>query len=157
MMLLPALTPEEQACLQALQPDEQLQMFAARLRQRLIASLGAPASVSAGVCGEPRAMPAGDEPVIAIDTDLAAAWLDLRMGGQGGAAGRQMKDSRLADPFKTLIRRALAESVVNAGLADWPHAMQLRLDMGGQTGKADIFWNSAHAMDWARRVIREKT
>lgn len=157
MMQLPALSPEERTWLLSVPSGAQLPAFAARLRQRLVASLGAPARISANAGNVAQAPPAGDEPVIVIDSDLASAWLDLRMGGRGNGTARSMKDSSLIDPFRALIRRALAESVVNAGPADWPQFMQLYMQLGGGMGEAEVFWNSAHAMDWARKILGERT
>ena len=155
MMRLPALAPEEIACLRGLQPGAPAHVFASRLQQRLFAALGVRVSVRGALCDEVRTAP-GEEPVIVVDAELASAWLGLRMGGKAPGARLWMKDAALADPFRAVIRRALAESVVNAGEAEWPQAMRLCLDLGGQTGNTDIFWNSAHAMDWARRILRER-
>lgn len=154
-MQLPALAPEERACLRALQPGAPVHVFARRLQQRLLAALGVRVSVRGALCDEVRTTP-GEEPVIVVDAELASAWLDLRMGGKAPGARLPMKDAALADPFRAVIRRTLAESVVNAGKAEWPQATRLCLDLGGQTGNTDIFWNSAHAMDWARRILRER-
>lgn len=158
MMRLPALDPRERAYLQALQPSTPVRAFANRLRQRLLASLRAAVEVGEAPCDSLRdqAIHAGNEPVILIEAELAAAWLALRLGGKTGSMGGLIKDDTLVAPFRTLIRRTLAESVVNAGKADWPQAMRLRIALGGRTGSVDIFWNSAHALAWAHRTIREK-
>ena len=158
MMRLPALDPHERAYLQALQPSTPVRVFACRLRQRLLASLGAAVEVGETPCDPMRdqAMHAGSEPAILIEPELAAAWLALRLGGKAGCTGGLIRDDDLTAPFRLLIRRTLAESVVNAGKADWPQAMRLRIAMGGRMGAIDIFWNSANAMAWAHRTIREK-
>lgn len=156
MMHLPALAAQERACLQDPRPHGAAQSFAFRLRQRLIAGLGAAVEVSeAPVAGAPD-LPADDEPAIAIQPELAAAWLSLRLGGRPGAAEPALKDARLAEAFRTLIRRTLAESVFNGGEAAWPARLRLRLVLDGRQGDVDIVWNSAHARAWARRAIKEK-
>lgn len=155
-MLLPALAPHERACLLGSQPDGPVRVLAVRLQKRLLASLGTPVGIGELPAVEVQGVPAGDEPVIAIQPELAAAWLAMRLGGKSATAGLPLKDASLSEPFKALIRRALAESVVNAGAAAWPRLVRLQVFMGGQQGGVDIVWNSAHAMAWARRVIREK-
>lgn len=157
MMRLPALDPRERAHLQALQPSTPVRAFACRLRQRLLVSLGAAVEVGETPCDSARDQAMhGNEPAIRIEPELAAAWLALRLGAKTGALGGLIKDDTLAAPFRILVRRTLAESVINAGTVDWPQAMRLRIAMGGRTGSVDIFWNSAHAMAWAHRTIREK-
>ncbi len=155
MMRLPALDPRERACLQALQPGTPLRAFAHRLQQRLIASLAVPVDVREIPC-EPAGKPAGDEPVIIIEPQIAAAWLALRLGGKPAASDGPIRDEALVAPFKRLVRRTLAESALNAGEAVWPQAMRLRIGMGGRQGPIDISWSGAQVADWARRVIREK-
>ncbi len=155
-MQLPALDPQERAWLQALLPNGAARSFASRLRQRLLASLGVPVSVSESPGVEAQGAPAGNEPMIAIEPELAAAWLALRLGGRPGTGGLALKDDTLAMPFKALIHRALAEAVVNSGEAAWPQAMRFSVAMGGRQGMVEIFWNGAHAMAWARRTVREK-
>ena len=156
MMTLPALDPHERACLLGSQPDRVVGMFAARLEKRLFASLGVPIAINELPVGEAQGLPAGDEPMIEIRPELASAWLGLRLGGKPAATMMSLKDARLSEPFRNLVRRTLAESVVNAGAAAWPRLMRLQLAMGGQQGSMDIAWNSAHALAWAHRVIREK-
>ena len=155
-MQLPALEPHERAYLQALQPNGSMQAFASRLRQRLVAALGVQASVSVSAGGAMPGMPTDDEPLITIEPELAAAWLALRLGGKVGMAGLPLKDITLAEPFKTLVRRALAESVINTGPATWPQVMRLHVAIGGQQGAVEVCWNSECAMTWAHRAIREK-
>lgn len=156
MMQLPALDAEEKAFLLSLLPDSALQAFARRLEQRLLASLGMPAGVSISPAEAGQDPLVADEPVISIAPALAAAWLGLRLGGRKGTGAPPLKDAGLAAPFKALIRRALAESVVNAGAFDWPQAMRLYLSMGGQQGTVEIVWDSTRASGWAQRAIREK-
>lgn len=156
MMRLPALDARERACLQAPQSDAAAQAFAGRLRQRLVASLGVPASVSAAECGGLDEFDGGAEPAIAIAPELAEAWLVLRLGGRPDAARAVRMDEQLIRPFKAAIRRALAESVVNAGAAGWPQMMRLDVALGGRQGRVEIFWDGAHAGEWSRRTIREK-
>lgn len=155
MMQLPALDAEERAYLQSLLPDSALRAFARRLEQRLLASLGVAVSASIMPIHD-RKQAVADEPAIAIAPELAAAWLNLRLGGGTVTGALPLKDATLAAPLKALIRRALAESAVNAGEAVWPQAMRLHLSMGGQRGEVEISWNSVLALDWARRAIREK-
>lgn len=59
--------------------------------------------------------------------------------------------------MRRLIRRTLAESVVNAGEPVWPDVLRLRLVLGGREGMIEIVWNGAAAMRWASRTLREKT
>lgn len=155
MMHLPALDAEERAYLLSLLPDSALQAFARRLEQRLLVNLGALASISVLPVGDRKPADA-DEPSIRIAPELAAAWLNLRLGGRAGPAAKPMKDASLAAPLMALIRRVLAESAVNAGEVDWPQAMRLYISIDGQRGEVEISWDSAHARDWARRAIREK-
>lgn len=156
MMQLPALDAEERAYLLSLLPDSALQAFARRLEQRLLASLGMPASVSISPAGGGQDKPIEDEPVIMIAPELAAAWLNLRLGGRTGTGAAPLKDAGLVAPFRALIRRTLAETAVNAGVFDWPQAMRLDLSMDGQQGTVEIVWNSARAQSWAQRAIRGK-
>ncbi len=156
MMPLPALDEAERAYLRAPQSDAAVEVFAARLRQRLVASLGVPASVSASECGGLDQSGSRAEPAIAIAPELAEAWLASRFGGRPGAVWVARMDEERLRPFTAAIRRALAESVVNAGAADWPHRMRLDVSLGGRHGRVEIFWDGAHAKDWARRALREK-
>lgn len=156
MMRLPRLTPDEQACLHALLPNPAVPAFAARLRQRLAASLGTAAEVRA-LPGDAAPAPPGGEPCIAIAPGLAAAWLALRLGGRPGQGDEPPRDARLLKPLRRLIRRTLAESVVNAGEPVWPDVLRLRLVLGGREGMIEIVWNGAAAMRWASRTLREKT
>jgi len=157
MMQLPALSPEERAYLQAGLPNNALPALAERLRQRLVVSLGTAVSVSEGPGSTAHAVPNGKEPVIEIEPELAAAWLAVRYGGKPGTASLQVKDDALINPFRALIRRALAETVINLGDAAWPQAVRLQVSIGQQQGAVEIFWNSEQALPWARRAIREKT
>lgn len=154
-MQLPALDAEERAYLQSLLPNSALHAFARRLEQRLLVSLGVPASVSASPSDGGQEKASDGEPAIRIAPELAAAWLALRLGGRTGEGALPPKDAMLVAPFKALIRRVLAESAVNAGVADWPQAMRLRLSMGGQQGTVEIVWNSVCSLAWAQRTIRE--
>ena len=156
MMQLPALDPQERAYLQARLPDAPTHTFAFRLRQRLIANLGVPVEVIESTASVVQGLPDRDEPVIEIETGLAASWLNTRLGGRSGVTGAPLKDAMLIESFKRLIRRTLAESVFNSGALAWPQAMHLVVAMGGRQGAVDIFWNSAHAMAWARRTMGEK-
>jgi hypothetical protein len=156
MLQLPALDPEERACLQSLLPGSPLAALAERLRKRLIASLGVAVTVWESPSTAAPETISGDEPLIRIEPELAAAWLAVRLGGKCGTAGLQIRDASLAEPFRMLIGRALAETVINLGKASWPQAMRLRVAIGRQQGVVDIFWNSEHAMPWARRAIRER-
>ncbi len=155
-MRLPALDPRERAYLQALSPNSAVRSFASRLRQRLLASLGVPAEVSEAQGGGAQVGTAGEEPMIAIEPGLAAAWLALRLGGRPGTHERALKDASLSDPLRALVGRALAEAVINSGEAVWPQSMRLHVALGGRQGIIEIFWNGAQAMGWARRVVREK-
>lgn len=157
MMQLPALSLEERACLQSGQPDSALPMLAERLRQRLVVSLGVAVSVNELPGGHARALPDGSEPMIEIDQELAGAWLAARLGGAANAKAWPVRDAALFAPLVALIRRALAEAVVNLGDAAWPQAMCLQVRIGPQPGAVEIFWNSERAMPWARRTIREKS
>ncbi len=154
-MRLPALDPRERIWLQARLPGSTLPAFARRLQQRLIASLGVPVGICELPGGEAQGAAAPDEPVIAVQPELAAAWLALRLGGKAGA-GLPLRDGALAAPLRALIRRTLAEAVINSGETAWPQAMRLSVAMGGQQGIVEIFWNGAHALAWARRAMREK-
>ena len=156
MLELPALDAEERAHLQSFLPNSVLQALANRLRQRLVAALG----MKVNVCELP-VVPAQDlssasEPVIEIENELAAAWLAVRFGGKPGIASLQIGNSSLIEPFKGLIRRALAEAVINHGKTVWPQAIRLQVAIDGQQGVVEIFWDSERALPWARRAIRER-
>lgn len=155
-MRLPELEARERACLQAPMSAAVAQVLAGRLQQHLVASLGVPASVSDTGCGDAQNLHAGAEPAITIAPALAAAWLSLRLGGRPGAKCLPLKDERLARPFRAMVRRALAESVVNSGTGAWPQQIRLSVVLDGQQGVVEVFWNSAHAMAWARQAVREK-
>jgi hypothetical protein len=158
MLQLPALESDELAYLQTLQASGGLQALASRLRQRFVAALGVAVSVSASpgtISGDSLS---GDEPEIRIDRALADAWLAVRFGGRPGTPSGQSADAALIGPFKWLIRRALAETVVNLGPdVAWSPALSLQVAIGGQQGTVEIFWNSAHALSWARRAIGGKS
>lgn len=157
MMQLPALSPEERACLQSGQPNSALQMLAERLRQRLVASLGVMVSINELPGGHAKALPGGSEPAIEIDQEFAGAWLAVRLGGAAKAGAWQVRDAALLAPLVALVRRALAETVINLGDAAWPQVMRLQVRIGPQQGAVEISWNSERAMPWARRTIREKS
>lgn len=157
MLKLPALETAERAYLQSLQKGGALPALANRLGQRLAAMLGPRVSVSAVPLGMPASGSSGDEPEIRIDAELGAAWLAARLGGKPGETAMQLGSDALCAPFQRLIRRVLAETAFNQGQeAAWPQALVLNVSIGGRRGNAEIFWNSAHAMAWARRAIREK-
>ena len=157
MLRLPRLEPEERAYLQGLGCEDVFQALANRLRQRLVAMLGARVSVRGSLGHPPESMPCSNEPVIRIEPDLALAWLAVRLGGKPGRQRLKPGDETLHEPFRLLVRRALAETVVNLGSeASWPRALRLDVAIGGQQGAVDIFWNSDHALAWAHRAIREK-
>lgn len=156
MMQLPALSAEERACLQSGLAGNALTALAERLRRHLMVSLGGAVAVGEWPGAFAQDLAGGDEPVIRIDPGLAAAWLAMRLGGKPGSAGMPIKDDAPIEPFRRLIRRALAETVINLGAAAWPQAMRLSVAIGPQAGSVEIFWNSARAVSWARRAIREK-
>lgn len=156
MMQLPALSPEERACLQRGLAVNALAALAERIRGHLMVSLGEPVAVSEIPGAFAHHLAGGDEPAIRIDPGLAAAWLAMRLGGKPGSACVSIRDEALIEPFRGLIRRALAETAVNLGAAAWPQAMRLSVAIGPQAGSVEIFWNSARAGSWARRAIREK-
>jgi hypothetical protein len=156
MMQLPALSPEERAYLQSGQPDAALQALSQRLRRHLMVNLGTAVSVGISQDSPAPELLGGDEPEVRIDHELAHAWLSVRFGGKPGGANSQVKNDVLIDPFRMLIRRALAETVTNFDEAAWPAAMRLLIKIGPQQGLVEIFWNSQRAASWARRVIRER-
>lgn len=156
MMQLPALSPEERAYLHAALPNGALQALSARMRRHLMVSLGEIGAVNAFPGGPMPDILSGDEPVIRIDRDLALAWLSVRLGGKPGMVGSQVREGALIDPFRMLIRRALAETVINLGDVAWPSAVRLHIGIGPQQGVVEIFWSSPRAMAWARRAIRGK-
>lgn len=157
MLQLPALEPDERAYLQGLQNNGSLQALASRLRQRLVAALGSAVSVSASPGNISEDTLNGEEPEIRIDRELADAWLAVRFGGKPGTPGGWPAAAALLEPFKSLIRQSLAETVVNLGAdAAWPPVLGLQVAIGGQQGTVEIFWNGAHALPWARRAIRGK-
>lgn len=157
MLKLPALETAERAYLQSLQQGGALPALANRLGQRLVAMLGTRVSVYAVPLGMPASSLCGDEPEIRIDGELGTAWLAARLGGTPRETGTQFRSDAFCAPFQRLLRRVLAETAVNQGPeAAWPEALVLNVSIGGRQGKAEIFWNSAHALAWARRAIREK-
>ncbi len=157
MIRLSELSPEERACLRLEKPEDHLQAFAERLRQKLIAALGQKVTIGYFPGDTAHARPEGNEPVIEIEDGLAEAWLTVRYGGRAEVAAWQFSDSSLLTPLSRLVRRTLAESVFNAGdNASWPEAMSFQASIGKQQGELKIVWNSMHAMSWARRAIREK-
>lgn len=156
MMQLPALNPEERAYLQSALPNNPLQALSERLRRHLTVSLGEAVSASASQVGAAPDQLDSDEPVIRVDHVLALAWLSVRFGGKPHTVSSRVKEGALIDPFRMLIRRALAETVINNDHAAWPVAMRLQINIGQQQGNVEIFWNSARAMPWAHRAIREK-
>lgn len=156
MMQLSALEPEERAYLQSLASNPALRALAARLRQRLVATLGVAAEVDELPGSAGTSFTSGSEPAIGIAPALAAAWLAVRLGGRPGMLVLQVKDDALVEPLRHLVRRALAETVINLGDTAWPQAVRLQVAIGPQRGEVEIFWNGGHAMAWARRVIREK-
>lgn len=156
MMRLPGLEPHERAYLNTQQQNGPVPSFASRLQQRLTASVGVPVVVREAPVAGVADVPAGDEPAIAIQPELSAAWLALRLGGRPGKVCAALKDHSLAQTFKALIRRTLAESIFNAGESVWPNHMRLQMIMADTPGEVDIVWNSVHAWHWARRVIKEK-
>jgi hypothetical protein len=157
MLRLPRLEPEERAYLHGLGSEDVFQALAKRLRQRLVATLGAQVAVRGSLADLPEPMLGGNEPVIRIEPDLALAWLAVRLGGKPGRQRLKLGDETLHEPFRLMVRRALAETVVNLGAeAYWPRALGLDVTIGGQQGAVEIFWNSEHALAWAHRAIREK-
>lgn len=156
MMQLPTLSPEEHAYLQSLLPNSALQALAERLRRHLLVSLGQAVSVSASPGSAAPDFLGGDEPVVRIDRVLALAWLSVRFGGKPDAVSLRVKEGALIDPFRMLVRRAMAETVINHANAAWPAAVRLHVSIGQQQGDVEILWNSERAMSWARRAIREK-
>jgi hypothetical protein len=158
VILLPAISQDERAYLQSLQPGSTLQALAGRLRQRLVGTLGVQQVCVSGLPG--RGSPAGNtcsgEPEIRIDNALATAWLGARFGGGPGNASLQFKDHVLVNPLQLLIRRTLAEVVINLGDDAWPAAIRLQVDLCGHRGHAEIFWNSGQALSWAGRTLGGK-
>lgn len=155
MMRLPELDPEERVYLRSVQPDSGLQALAERLRQGLIANLGMAVSVCLVPRGPVHALPEGDEPFIRIEQELVAAWLDIRYGGKAGMKPWPVRDSGLHLPFTALVRRTLAQTVVNLGDGVvWPESMRLQVNIGFQQGMIDIYWNNVRATAWAHRAIR---
>lgn len=157
MLQLPELDAEERASLRSMQPDSATQALASRLQQRLVAALGTAAMVTVlqGKSGA-QDWERNGFPEIRLDDKLAAAWLGLRFGGSADSEGFRIGDSSLLRPLESLVRRALAESVINHGSDSWPQAMKLQITIGGSQGTVEILWNSAQALSWAQRAIRGK-
>jgi hypothetical protein len=156
MMRLPALTPDERAWLQPISPSGALTALAERVRCHLMVSLGGSVAVSEFPGAVAQGPLRGVEPLIRIAPELAAVWLAVRLGGKPEKAGMQTGDGALIEPFRGLIRRALAEAVINYGDTAWPQAMRMRVAIGSVQGNVEISWNSVHAVSWARQAIREK-
>ncbi len=155
MIQLDELAPEERTYLKSLLPGRNLQALAERMRQQLVARLGERVLVCSLPDGSARALPEGNEPDIKIDRELSSAWLAIRYGGTTETKSWDVRDATLLLPFASLIRRALAETVINMGDgAAWPEFMSLQVSIGLQQGKVEILWNSGLAMTWARRAIR---
>lgn len=156
MIRLPELSPEERTYLQSMLPSNDLQALAERLRQGLIVNLGGAVSVSCLPCETVHALPEGNEPVIKIEKELAAAWLAIRYGGKAGVKAWPIHDAGLFSPLTALVRRALAQTVVNLGEGvAWPQSLRLQVRIGPQQGIVEIYWNSDRAVFWAHRAIRE--
>lgn len=174
MMQLPALSAEERAQIASGWPDDAVRELAERIRLHFQATFGIRMLVvgSHAVC--PLEPFTGSEPAINIDAALASAWLDLRYGGRltGYVGGGH--DQAWNVPLIALVRRALAEAVVNHdeinrdginrdginhdGInhgehASWPQAMQIQLQTGSLVGTINISWNSEHVCRWSRQHL----
>lgn len=164
MMKLPALSAEERAWIASGLPDDAVQVLAERIRLHLQATFGIRVLVAGchAVCSlEPFV---GSEPAINIDAVLASAWLDLRYGGRPASYVSGAHHLAWNLPLIALVRRALAETVINHGEtnhseinygehASWPQAMQIQLQTGSLVGTINISWNNKHAWRWARQYI----
>lgn len=167
MMKLPALSAEERAQIASGLPDDAVRELAERIRLHFQATFGIRMLVvgSHAVC--PLEPFTGSEPAINIDAALASAWLDLRYGGRltGYVGGGH--DPAWNVPLIALVRRALAETVVNHDGINhdginhgehelWPQSMQIQLQTGSLVGTINISWNSGHAWRWSRQYLAAK-
>lgn len=156
-MLLPVISPEERTSLQGVPPGNALQALESRLGLRLVSTLGVEVSVFAYPAETSAASVYGrGEPEIRIDDALAAGWLGARFGGLPGSAKSTARNPALESTLQSLMRRTLAESVINRGAPEWPSMIRLKISICGHEGHADIIWNGEQALSWARRAIGGK-
>lgn len=173
MMKLPALTETEMACIRAVNAGTGFghgaELLAKRLGQRLratpgMARQGVLVSAVVGATDKPpiARLPQTATsrlhhyPLVEVDSALAQAWLDVRYRG-----GLQTRHSppQVAEYWRAsllqLIRRALAESVVNqAVLLMWPQFMQLDVRIGPIAGQIRIDWDGQDMRQWAQAWLR---
>lgn len=164
MMKLPALSAEERVWIASGLPDDAVRVLAERIRLHFQATFGIRMLIVASHAVHPLAPFTGSEPAINIDAVLASAWFDLRYGGRltGYVGGGHNPAWNI--PLIELVRRALAEAVINhdeinhgeihhGEHASWPQAMRIQLQTGSQVGTINISWNSEHARRWSRQHI----
>lgn len=159
MMKLPALSAEERAWIASGLPDDAVLVLAERICLHFQATFGIRMLVAGSHAVHTLEPFTGSEPAINIDAVLASAWLDLRYGGRptGYVGGGHHPAWNV--PLIALVRRALAEAVINYGEANhgehasWPQAMQIQLQTGSLVGTINISWNSEHAWRWSRQYI----
>lgn len=186
MMRLSALSEEERAAIHAcdtlpfdetltqrtdINLDSTLYALTNRLCQHMRATLGLSVQATGCQAYAPANWSSDQPPAIEITAPLAAIWVHLRYGGRvPDSAGELRGISSMAispvwqQPLLLLIKRALAETVINQGQsACWPQAVQITLQVGTLCGTINIALNCVAgnedagdfvtAVKWARHQL----
>lgn len=153
-MKFPALDLEEKGFFAAaVDTPEILTTLAERVRGGMIACLGIPVHVSCARMMLPFGQSAGKAPTMAANREAVNVWLSARFGGAPETDWQA--SSALSGSLIRVLKRALAESVINLGNdVVWPEAVRLALCVQAQTGVVDIFLCAPqHLMHWARTEL----
>lgn len=149
-MKFSALSSEEKAFF-ASAADEPgiLESLSERVRCSMTACLGVPVCVSSARGILPSSSRLGKSPGIMASRELENAWVHTRFGGCPGAVDRQVP-AGLSGSLMRILKRALAESVINLGKeVAWPEAVRLELSIQEQEGAVEFLCEPRHLMNWA--------
>lgn len=153
-MRLPALSAEEKAFLSSAGDGISiLNCLAERVGCSLTACLGVPVQVAnARVMQGPDAeMPR--VPRVVPSREMVNAWVNVRFGGHPETGSRQVTDS-LAESLVLILKRALAESVINLGNElVWPAAIGLELNIQNVRCDVECFTDPENLMNWAKAEL----
>lgn len=163
MIKLPALSAEERAWIASGLPDDAVRVLAERICLHLQATFGIRMLIVGNHAVQLIEPFTDSEPQIKIDAALASAWLDLRYGGKLTGYVGSSHDPAWNIPLIELVRRALAETVINHSAINrsdsvrWPQAMRIQLQAGSLVGTINILWNNEQACRWSRQYIGAAT
>ncbi len=152
-MIFSALGAEEKVFLASVADERKiLGSLSERVRGKMSACLGVPVRVTGARVIQHSSTRTGKALTIAASREAENAWVSARFGG--GPVSRRQASTGLSRSLMRILKRALAESVINLGGGIvWPKAVRLEFRIQEQAGMVEFFCEPQDLMCWAKAEL----